>query len=129
MVYETLTLLERANNIPFTKDVDYSHTSHYINEFQKLTENHYKKERYVEYYAGRLYITSNYLNKIVHQSLRISTKQYLSNLLYNAAERLLKHTTLTINDIVLELGLDIASFIKKFKQRKSTTPLQYRNEN
>ena len=129
MVYETLMLLERANNIPPTKDMDYSRTSYYINEFQKLAQTHYKKERHVEYYAGRLYITSNYLNKIVRQSLGISTKQYLSNLLYNEAERLLKYTTLTINDIASELGLDTAYFIKVFRQKKSITPLQYRNEN
>lgn len=83
----------------------------------------------MEYYAGRLYITSNYLNKIVRQSLGISTKQYLSNLLYNEAERLLKYTTLTINDIASDLGLDTAYFIKIFRQKKSITPLQYRNEN
>lgn len=129
MVYETLMLLERVNNIPPTKDIDYSRTSYYINEFQKLAQTHYKKERHVEYYAGRLYITSNYLNKIVRQSLGISTKQYLSNLLYNEAERLLKYTTLTINDIASDLGLDTAYFIKIFRQKKSITPLQYRNEN
>ncbi len=127
MVYETLMLLERVNNIPPVKDIDNKRTSYYVNEFQKIARAHYKREQHVEYYAGRLYITSNYLNKIVRQSLGISTKQYLSNLLYNEAERLLRYTTLTIGDIALELNLDTAYFIKKFRQRKSITPLQYRN--
>lgn len=128
MVYETLMLLERVNNIPPVKDIDYKRTSYYVNEFQKIAQTHYKREHHVEYYAGRLYITSNYLNKIVRQSLGMSTKQYLSNLLYNESERLLKYTMLTIGDIALELNLDTAYFIKKFRLRKSITPLQYRND-
>ena len=128
MVYETLMLLERVNSIPPAKDTNYRRESYYINEFQRIANECYKSEHGVEYYAGRLYITSNYLNKIIRQSLGISTKQYLSNLLYEEAERLLKYTSLAINDIALEINLDTPYFIRNFKKRKSITPLQYRNE-
>lgn len=127
MLYETLMLLERGNNIPPAKGTDYRRDSYYINEFQRIARTHYKSEHQVEYYAGRLYITSNYLNKIVRQTLGISTKRYLSNILFDEAERLLKYTLLSINDIALELHLDTAYFIKIFKQRNTITPLQYRN--
>ena len=128
MVYEMLMLLERVNSIPPTKDMNYRRESYYINEFQRIANDYCKSEHGVEYYAGRLYITSNYLNKIIRQSLGISTKQYLSNLLYEEAERLLKYTTLAINDIAFELNLDPPYFIKNFRLRKSITPLQYRNK-
>lgn len=126
MVYETLMLLQRVNSIPPEKDSDYNRASYYVAEFQKLAKAHYLREHNVEYYAGRLFITSNYLNKVVRQTLGISTKQYLSNLLYEEAKRLLKYTTLSINEISDILGLEPAYFIKKFKQRNSCTPLYFR---
>lgn len=126
MVYETLMLLLRANSIPSLKDSDYNRTSYYAAEFQKLAQSHYLREHNVEYYAGRLFITSNYLNKVVRQTLGISTKQYLSNMLYEEAKRLLKYTTLSVNEVSDKLGLEPAYFIKKFKQRNLCTPLQFR---
>ena len=128
MVYETLMLLERVNNIPNIIESNSKRTTHYIQEFQKIAQTYYKKEHNVEFYAEKLYITSNYLNKIVRQSLGVSTKQYLSQLLYQEAENLLKYTSITINNIAEELNLDTAYFIKKFKQLKNVTPLQYRND-
>lgn len=126
MVYETLMLLLRVNSIPPVKDSDQSRASFYAAEFQKLAKDHYLREHNVEYYAGCLFITSNYLNKVIRQTLGISTKQYLSNLLYEEAKRLLRYTTLSVNEVAEKLSLDPAYFIKKFKQKYSCTPLQFR---
>ncbi len=80
----------------------------------------------VEFYASRLFITSNYLNKIVRSSLGKSTKLYLVQLLMNEAKRMLKYTSLSVNEIAKELHLEPAYFVKWFRQDNGIHPLQYR---
>ncbi|MFB0973484.1 MAG: hypothetical protein QMB59_02825, partial [Bacteroidales bacterium] len=68
--------------------------SRYIDRFQKLAHEHYRDQHDVDYYADKLAITSNYLNKVVRISLDVSTKQYLERLLADEAKRQLRYTTL-----------------------------------
>lgn len=126
LVYETLMLLERVRAVDSADAKSSSGSMYYINEFQRLALEHYRREHKVDYYAGRLFITSNYLNKIIQSALGVSTKQYLLRLLIDESKRLLKFTRLTIDEIASELNLDMAYFIKVFRLREGITPLQYR---
>lgn len=128
MVYEALMLLERVGYMHGSDEEKTDNDSCYVRDFQRIAGEHYKTEHQVEYYAGRLFITSNYLNKIVKQSLGMSTKQYLSKLLYDESERLLKYTTCSISEIADELNIETVYFVQKFKQKKGITPLQYRKQ-
>lgn len=133
MLYEVLALLERG-----IKSEEKEHTvkrnapargeEYYISQFQQLASTHFMSEHQVEFYASKLFITSNYLNKIVRQSLGTSTKQYVMQLLMNEAKRLLHYTTLPINDIAAELHMETAYFVKWFRQSNGNTPLQYRKD-
>ena len=81
----------------------------------------------VQFYASRLAVTSNYLNRIVRQSLGQSTKQYIQNRRIEEAKRLLRYTSLPISDIAEKLNYDTASyFVRAFSKATGTTPLQYR---
>ena len=64
-----------------------------VARFRQLVDVHYLTESGVEFYAGCLAITSNYLNRIVRQSLGQSTKQYIQNRRIEEAKRLLRYTT------------------------------------
>ena len=134
MVYEVLALLEREVNVAssaqskeaFAGKVPTRGEEYYISQFQQLASTYFITEHQVEFYASRLFITSNYLNKIVRQSLGKSTKQYLAQMLMNEAKRMLSYTTLSVNEIAMELHLEPAYFVKWFRQGNGVTPLQYR---
>jgi len=82
----------------------------------------------VEFYAGRLCVTSNYLNRIVRQNLGHSTKQYIQSRRIEEAKRRLRYTDLPVSDIADRLGFDTASyFVRTFSHQTGTTPLQFRD--
>ena len=134
MVYEVLALLEREVNIvstaqlkdTFAGKIPTRGEEYYISQFQQLASTYFITEHQVEFYASRLFITSNYLNKIVRLSLGKSTKQYLAQLLMNESKRLLSYTSLSVNEIAKELHLEPAYFVKWFRQGNGVSPLQYR---
>lgn len=130
MLYEVMALLERESTLNSQTPVERTSVltrgeDYYISKFQELASIYFVSEHQVDFYAQSLCITTNYLNKIVRQSLGVSTKQYLSQLLLNEAIRLLRYTSLSINEISSELHLVPAYFIKWFKCNKGTTPLHF----
>lgn len=130
MLYETLMLLNRAENINERELVmnDIS-LSRYLDKFVRLVNANYVSHHDVEYYAGELCITPNYLNKIVRQSLGTTAKFYIHNILLEEAKRLLTYTTLTVTEIADKLHFETSSyFIRFFKGRIGLTPKQYKTE-
>ena len=130
MLYEALMLFSRATMLQGetaqTATMETA-TSRYIDDFVSLVSQHYTTEHSTEYYADRLCITPNYLNKIVRQSLGTSAKGYILNQLLREAKRLLRYTTLTVQEISARLGFDTATyFVRLFRKYEGQTPLQYR---
>ncbi|WP_418551267.1 AraC family transcriptional regulator [Prevotella sp.] len=132
MLYETLMLLNRAEDIK-TDDVQPMNevsVSRYVDKFTSLVASEYTQHHDVEYYADSLCITSNYLNKVVRQTLGTTAKLYIHKLLYEEAKRRLTYTSSTINEIAESLNFDSASyFIRFFRKYAGMTPLQYRENN
>lgn len=128
MLYETLMLLDRAES-PAADERPMSDVSisRHIDRFTALVQTEYAIHHDVEYYADRLCITPNYLNKIARQSLGVTTKQYICQRLLEEAKRLLAYTNLSITGIAAELHFDTASyFVRLFRKHIGITPLQYR---
>ncbi len=83
----------------------------------------------VEYYAERLCITANYLNKISHSTLGVSAHGYIKSRIIAEAKNLLDITELTVNQISDTLGFESANyFIRFFKKQTGITPGEYRNK-
>jgi AraC family transcriptional activator of pobA len=128
MLYESLMYLEEKRINDNNKSIS-DNASRFIDRFQSLAHDHYREQHDVEYYADKLAITSNYLNKIVHTSLDINTKQYLQQLLIDEAKRQLHYTTLPVAEISRGLSFETASyFIRFFSKHTGYTPLEYRNQ-
>lgn len=136
MLYEALMLFSRSTMVEatittthqrFFGDMTDVGNSRYADEFVRLVSEHYATEHSTEFYASRLCITPNYLNKIVRQSLGMSAKQYIIDRLLSEAERLLRYTSLPVQDIASRLGFDTATyFVRLFNKHKGVTPLRYR---
>ena len=95
----------------------------------QLVSDHFREEHGTEFYADRLCITPNYLNKIVRQSLGKSAKTYILDQILAEACRQLKYTTLPVADIAVQLHFDTATyFIRLFKKHMAMTPLEFREK-
>lgn len=131
MLYETLTLMNRAENITSAVNTDMEiATLRYISAFQKQVNENYETHSDVKYYANILCITPNYLNKIISQHLGMSTKQYILNRAINEAKRLLVYTSLSITEISERLHFNTTSyFVRLFHKNMGCTPSQFREHN
>ncbi len=128
MLYEALVLLDRAEKVGDEgQPMNDISISRYVDGFIHAVEAEYMIRHEVEYYADKLCITPNYLNKIVKQSLGTTAKSYIHQKLFAEAKRLLSYTILSVKEIAEWLHFDSAShFIRFFRRHSDMTPLQYR---
>jgi AraC-like DNA-binding protein len=125
MLYQVLMLLQKAILV---ETANVAETDRVI-RFRQLVDEHYLTEIGVEFYADKLCVTSNYLNRLVRQSLGTSTKQYIQNRRIEEAKRLLRYTSLPVADIAEKLNFDTASyFVRAFSKAEGVTPLQFRQQ-
>ena len=135
MLYGTMMLLQRVPMVDAeqVETVQRSLTdipvSRYVDDFVQLVNEHFREEHGTEFYADRLCITPNYLNKIVRQSLGKSAKTYILDQILAEACRQLKYTTFPVADIAVQLHFDTATyFVRLFKKHMAMTPLEYREK-
>lgn len=129
MLYQVLMLLQRATPVEVEAAVNVGLDTGFdrVARFLQLVDEHYLTESGVEFYADRLCVTSNYLNRLVRLALGQSTKQYIQSRRIEEAKRLLRYTDLPVSDIADRLGFDTASyFVRAFSRQTGTTPLQFR---
>lgn len=125
MLYETLMLLQKAAPVE-ARQRESSETR--VARFRELVNENFMTETGVEFYAGKLCVTANYLNRIVRQALGQSTKGYIQSRRMEEACRLLRYTSLPVGDISERLGFDTPSyFVRAFVKSVGQKPLQFRN--
>lgn len=82
----------------------------------------------VDYYADRLCITTNYLNKVSHASLGVSARSYIQSRIIAEAKNLLDITEMNVSEVSATLGFETSNyFIRFFKKHTGVTPGEYRN--
>src|SRR5690606_8405599 len=99
-----------------------------VDRFFHLLLNSFKSGHTVNYYAARLYVTPEVLNKSVKEVCGQSARKLINSFLIQEAKWLLKDYSLTINDISDELGFSSLSiFSKFFKKNTGYSPFTFRN--
>lgn len=88
-------------------------------EFLQLVGKHFRTERCLEFYACKLSITPKYLSMAVSQSSNITATEWIDNYVISEAKMLLKHSTLSVQEVSNELGFPNQSFFGKFFKRKT----------
>ena len=98
LLYETLMLFNRVPMMESlaASSIDEMFMIRYIAQFQQLVERDFMEHHDVEYYADKLCITSNYLNKVVKQTLGMTTKQFILSRIMTEAKRMLSYTSLSV---------------------------------
>lgn len=95
-------------------------------QFRDLLFKYHVVEKRVVFYAEKLSVTENYLNKCVKNVTQKSPKQWLSEMDVNYSKVLL-HSSKDIAEIAYELNFHTAShFTQLFKKIAGITPKEYR---
>ena len=125
LLYEVLVLLQKAFPIETKKPVN---AESRVVRFQELVNEHFATENGVDFYADKLCVTPNYLNRIVQRTLGQTTKAYIQSRRIDEAKHLLRYSAMPIGLISDRLHFDTPSyFVRAFTKVTGQTPLQFRN--
>lgn len=100
-----------------------------MRDFAELLATHASKETSVEFYAGKLCISKQYLSLIVKEKTRATIGTVIASMRVEMASRLLRDPELSIQQIAGQLSFaDQSSFGKFFKKHTGISPLKYRQQ-
>ena len=104
-------------------------TAAYITDkFLKLARDNFKKERFMDFYAKELGITSKHLGRTIKAQTGFTASEWLDRLVILEAKVLLKSSAMTIQQIAEELNFPSQSFFGKyFKNLVGISPKEFRN--
>ena len=101
--------------------------NHIVANFLELVQQHYREERLIQYYAGRLCITPKYLSKLVKDHTGRAAADWIEQHVILEARAMLQSTDLSIQQIATTLNFPNQSFFGKyFKRATGVSPKQYR---
>lgn len=96
--------------------------------FIKLVQEKFKTERFLEYYAKELGVTSKHLSRTIKAQTGYSAASWIERFLILESKILLKSTNLTVQQISDSLNFPSQSFFGKyFKKNVGVSPKVYRN--
>jgi AraC family transcriptional activator of pobA len=100
-----------------------------VHSFKVLLDKHFKEEKMVADYSGKLFVTSNYLNEIIKKNTGYSASYHIRERIVLEAKRLALYSSLSMKEIAYELGfLDTAHFSKLFKMTTGQNFSQFKKE-
>lgn len=97
-------------------------------DFLSLVHKHYATERGLQYYADRLFITSKYLSRLIHEISGRFASEWIRSYVILDAKALLKSGNMTVVEVSDKLNFPNPSFFSKyFKAATGITPKQYQS--
>lgn len=98
-----------------------------VRTFSQLLNEHIAVNRRPSFYAGLMHISPVYLNEVVNDICGVSTSQYIRNMLILNAKRLLAHTSLSVKEIAVQLGVDDSAYLSRiFTSAVGVSPVKFR---
>ncbi|MCR5755333.1 MAG: helix-turn-helix transcriptional regulator, partial [Acetatifactor sp.] len=80
-----------------------------------------------DYIAEKVYLSPKYISRIFKEETGVTITQYTNDCKLNKASRLLLETNISLEELIKQVGFSSTNyFIKKFKEKYSVTPTQYR---
>lgn len=123
-----LQLVNREAEKKFA-DLKAYHAAPLLFEYYNLVDLHFKEQKLVSFYAGRLNISSNYLNILCKKHLYVPAMSFIQKRITLEAKRLLQASDMSVKEIAYELGFnDVAYFSNFFKTHTSLSPRVFRGQ-
>lgn len=97
-------------------------------KFLTLVQQNFKKERFLDFYANELMVSTKHLSRTVKELTGFTAVEWIDRFVVLEAKVLLKSTNLTIQQISDELHFTSQSFFGKyFKKHTGYSPKDFRN--
>jgi AraC family transcriptional activator of pobA len=124
---ELLLLAERF--LGGIKNQENGHTSNdLVNKFAELVEQHFTRERSVNFYASQLNVHPNHLNAVIKSNVGVTAKECILNRILLETKYLLHNTQLSVKEISNQLGFDDPNYFTAFfKRSERLSPQTYRS--
>lgn len=101
-------------------------TLNHMPMFVNLVNRYFRKHKKTSFYADKMSITTNYLNKLVKKATGLSAREFIINRVMSEAKLLLRITNINIGEVCSELGFeDVNYFIRLFKKSEGLSPGEY----
>jgi len=98
-----------------------------VEKFLNLVQLHFRDERSLEFYAGKLFLTPKHLSKVVKDNSGKTASDWIDNYVILEAKALLKSTDMTVQQISDRLNFPSQSFFGKyFKRLEGMSPSEYK---
>ncbi len=98
-----------------------------LQALQTLVEDHFRGERQIGFYAGRLNMTADRLNDLVKRATGVTAGHLIRQRVLTEAKRELVFTNRAIHDIAYDLGFsDPSHFARVFRKQTGMTPQDFR---
>jgi len=130
LLYLILSLLKNCElkKIEDLEPKQVSIVNRHIESFKSLVDANFMTKRDLSFYADRLFITTNYLNKIAKEVLGSTAKTYILNKTIQESKNLLNYTSLSIAEISDRFNIDSPSyFVRMFRKNSGMTPKEFRD--
>ncbi|WP_147306850.1 response regulator transcription factor [Paenibacillus taihuensis] len=120
-------LLETIRQYLSTKQQD-PHAA-LVQEVVEIIESQYGESLTIEYLAGKVYLSPNYLRVLFKEKKGCTVHEYLTKVRLTRAVELLRNRTLKIHDVAKSVGYDNTSyFCSFFYKTQGVTPNEYRKK-
>ena len=130
VVHTLLAFFYRFGCSPYLKMADDMPKSNgrIADRFVKLVQEHFRQERFLDFYANELGISAKHLSRSVKAQTGISAVNWIERHVVLEAQVMLKSSKLNIQQISDELNFKSQSFFGKyFKKFTGVSPKDYRN--
>jgi AraC family transcriptional activator of pobA len=98
-----------------------------VDALRRLVEEHFRTERLLQFYAGKLAITADRLNDHVKRATGVTAGHLIRQRVLTEAKRQLVFTTQPIHEIAYDLAFsDPSHFTRFFRRQTGTTPQAFR---
>ena len=92
-------------------------------------EENYHNKIYISDLAGQVNLNEQYFCRLFKKVIGHSPIEYINEYRIKQAKRLLEETNLQVTEVCLECGFNnLGNFLKEFRKRTGTTPLQYKKQ-
>jgi AraC family transcriptional activator of pobA len=96
-------------------------------QLRRLVDEHFRKERLISFYAGKLAMTPDRLNDHVKRATGVTAGHLIRQRVLTEAKRQLVFTTQAIHEIAYDLAFsDPSHFTRFFRKQTGTTPQAFR---
>lgn len=122
----TQALLSKASELS-GDSAEQSRTRQIVSNFKHLINQYCKEEKSVQFYANKLAISINYLNRCVQSIYAKSAKTMILEIIILHSQIMMRESSKDLSQICFDLNFeDVSYFSRLFKKVTGTTPSIYR---